>query len=43
MPQGYWPSLTAGGSTANALTDDLLTDAGGSAALQETKVQVAKV
>ena len=43
MPQGFWPSLMKGGSSANALTDDLLTDMGGSAALQETRVEVVKI
>lgn len=42
MPQGYWPSLLKGGSSANALTDDLLTDMGRGAAIQEAKVQVIK-
>ncbi len=36
MPQGFWPSLMDGGSSANALTSDRLTDMGGGAALQET-------
>lgn len=40
IPQGFWVSLVAGGSTANALTDDRLTDMGGGAALQETRVEV---
>lgn len=43
MPQGFWPSLMKGGASANALTNELLTDMGGSAALQETKVQVVKL
>ena len=43
MPQGHWPSLMAGGSSANALTTDRLTDMGDGSALQETKVEVAKV
>ena len=43
MPQGYWSSLMKGGSSANALTHDVLTDMGGSAALQEAKVEVVKV
>ena len=42
MPQGFWPSLMKGGSSANALTHDLLTDMGGSAALQEARVEVIK-
>ena len=43
MPQGYWSSLMKGGSSANALTHDVLTDMGGSAALQEARVEVIKV
>jgi anaerobic selenocysteine-containing dehydrogenase len=42
MPQGFWPSLMKGGASANALTNHLLTDMGGSAAIQEAKVQVVK-
>jgi len=42
MPQGFWPSLMKGGSSANALTNDLLTDLGNGAALQETRVEVSK-
>ncbi len=40
IPQGFWPSMMKGGSSANALTDDLLTDMGNSAALQEARVEV---
>jgi anaerobic selenocysteine-containing dehydrogenase len=43
MPQGFWPSLLKGGSSVNALTNDRLTDIGDGSALQETKVEVAKV
>lgn len=43
MPQGYWPSLVKGGRSANALTDDRLTDMGDGAALQEARVEVSKV
>ncbi|MCP9754788.1 molybdopterin oxidoreductase family protein [Lacihabitans sp. CCS-44] len=43
MPQGFWSSLMKGGSSANALTHDILTDMGGSAALQEARVEVMKV
>ena len=43
MPQGFWPSLLKGGSSANALTSDLLTDMGRGAAIQEAKVEVQKV
>ena len=42
MPQGFWPSLLKGGSSANALTNDLLTDMGNGAALQEARVEVMK-
>jgi anaerobic selenocysteine-containing dehydrogenase len=42
MPQGFWPSLLKGGSSANALTNDRLTDIGEGAALQETRVEVIK-
>lgn len=43
MPQGYWSSLIKGGSSANALTNDALTDMGDGAALQETRAEVVKV
>lgn len=43
MPQGFWPSLIKGGSSANALTNDGLTDMGDGAALQEARVQVVRV
>jgi len=43
MPQGYWPSLLSGGSSANALTNDRLTDMGEGGALQEARVEVVKV
>lgn len=43
MPQGFWPSLVNGNSSANALTNDLLTDMGDGAALQEARVEVVKV
>lgn len=43
MPQGYWPSMLKGGSSANALTDDLLTDMGRGGAIQEVKVEIKKV
>ncbi|MEQ8478235.1 MAG: molybdopterin-dependent oxidoreductase [Fulvivirga sp.] len=43
MPQGYWPSLLKGGSSANALTDHLLTDMGRGGAIQEAKVEILKV
>ena len=40
LPQGFWPSLMDGGSSANALTSDRLTDMGDGAALQETIAEV---
>ena len=43
MPQGFWPSLLKGGSSANALTSHLLTDMGRGAAIQEARVEVEKV
>lgn len=43
MPQGHWSSLVKGGSSANALTEELLTDMGGGAALNEARVQVQLV
>ncbi|MCB0685044.1 MAG: molybdopterin-dependent oxidoreductase [Saprospiraceae bacterium] len=43
IPQGYWSSLVEGGSTANALTNDKLSDMGGGSALQDTWVQVEKI
>lgn len=42
MPQGYWLSQFKGGSSANALTTDLLTDMGRGGAIQETKVEIMK-
>ena len=42
IPQGFWPSLMKGGSSANALTDDRLTDMGRGAAIQEARVEVMK-
>ena len=43
MPQGFWSSFYKGGSSANALTNDLLTDMGRGGAIQEAKVQIVKV
>ena len=43
MPQGHWPSLLENGSSANALTNDLLTDMGRGAAIQEARVDIVKV
>ena len=43
VPQGFWASLSNGGSSANALTDDKLTDMGGGASIQEARVDILKV
>ncbi len=43
MPQGFWSALMKGGSSANALTNDQLTDMGRGGAIQEAKVEVVKV
>jgi anaerobic selenocysteine-containing dehydrogenase len=43
MPQGHWSSLMKGGSSANALTNDLLTEMGNGSALQEARVEVIKL
>jgi anaerobic selenocysteine-containing dehydrogenase len=42
MPHGFWPSLMKGGSSANALTNDLLTDMGRGGAIQEARVEIVK-
>lgn len=42
MPQGYWASLVKGGSTANALTHDQLTDMGRGGAFQNVRVEVER-
>jgi anaerobic selenocysteine-containing dehydrogenase len=42
MPQGFWKALVQGGSTANALTRDLLTDMGRGAAFHEARVEIRK-
>jgi anaerobic selenocysteine-containing dehydrogenase len=42
MPHGYWPSFVEGKATSNSLTNDLLADHGGGAALQDCRVQVIK-
>ncbi|MFH4969382.1 molybdopterin-dependent oxidoreductase [Gaetbulibacter sp. M240] len=43
MPQGFWASLIKGGSSANALTPDDLTDMGRGPAIQEARVNIMKV
>jgi anaerobic selenocysteine-containing dehydrogenase len=40
MPSGWWASLSPGGSSANALTPDGLSDLGGGADFHDTLVQV---
>lgn len=39
-PHGYWASLLPGGSSANALTPDGLSDIGGGGSFYDTKVEV---
>jgi anaerobic selenocysteine-containing dehydrogenase len=41
LPSGWWPSLSPGGASANALTTDELADAGGGGAWHSTRVDVA--
>jgi anaerobic selenocysteine-containing dehydrogenase len=43
IPQGYWPSLLKGGSSANALTTDVLADMGGGGAFFESIVEVRRM
>ena len=43
MPSGWWASLSPGGSSANALTSDGLTDLGGGADFHDTLVEVKKM
>jgi anaerobic selenocysteine-containing dehydrogenase len=43
LPQGFWASRLPGGSSANALTRDGLTDVGGGADFHDTRVEVRKV
>ena len=42
IPQGHWASLMDGGSSANALTPDALSDMGDGSAFQESIVEVSK-
>ncbi|MCM2256037.1 MAG: molybdopterin-dependent oxidoreductase [Vicinamibacteria bacterium] len=42
LPQGYWPSLLPGGSSANALTPDGLSDRGGGGDFHDARVEVEK-
>jgi hypothetical protein len=43
MPKGLWRKSTMNGSTANALVADSLTDLGGGACSNDTKVDVIRV
>jgi anaerobic selenocysteine-containing dehydrogenase len=43
MPHGWWASLLPGGSSANALTPDGLSDLGGGGAFYDAKVEVEKI
>jgi anaerobic selenocysteine-containing dehydrogenase len=40
MPSGWWASLSPGGSSANALTSDGLSDLGGGGDFHDALVQV---
>ena len=42
MPSGGWPSLSAGGSSANGLRGEGLSDCGGGRECHDTGVQVAR-
>lgn len=42
MPHGFWASLLPGGSSANALTSDSLSDMGGGGAIYDARVEVEK-
>jgi anaerobic selenocysteine-containing dehydrogenase len=41
MPSGWWPSHSPGGVSANLLTPDGLSDAGGGGDFHDARVQVA--
>ncbi len=43
MPSGWWASLSPGGSSANALTADGLSDLGGGGDFHDTLVEVEKL
>jgi anaerobic selenocysteine-containing dehydrogenase len=43
MPSGWWASLSPGGSSANALTPDGLSDLGGGGDFHDALVQVQAV
>lgn len=42
LPQGFWASLLPGGSSANALTTDGLSDQGGGADFHDARVEVER-
>lgn len=43
LPKGLWRMSTLNGATANALVSDELTDIGGGAVFNDTRVQVARI
>jgi anaerobic selenocysteine-containing dehydrogenase len=43
MPHGFWGSLLQGGSSANALTPDGLSDLGGGGSFYDARVEVEKI
>jgi anaerobic selenocysteine-containing dehydrogenase len=43
MPHGFWASLLPGGSSANALTPDGLSDLGGGGSFYDARVEVEKI
>jgi len=43
MPHGFWASLLPGGSSANALTSDGLSDLGGGGSFYDARVEVEKI
>lgn len=43
MPSGWWASLSPGGSSANALTADGLSDWGGGGDFHDTLVEVTRL
>ena len=42
LPQGFWASLLPGGSSANALTPDGLSDQGGGGDFHDARVEVER-
>ena len=43
LPKGLWQKSTMNGSTANALVPDSLTDLGGGACFNDTRVQITRI